>query len=139
MLRWVPGPKGSHRASVEASGLSDPAQLKVFAGEQRETAMAGSIEKQGALVVFVPRFPLLPGTTYYALCGTVSVSFRLPSPAPSTPTRVLQVYPSASTLSSSKPMARSLTCRFWSSPRSCGARSRRASPCSLIQGVSSGV
>jgi hypothetical protein len=100
-LRWVLGPKGSNRASVEASGLPNPQQLKdlkVFAGEQRETPMAGSMEKRGALVVFVPRFPLLPGTTYYAVSGTAYASFRLPSPAPSLPTRVLQVYPSASTL-----------------------------------------
>ena len=97
-LRWILGLKSSNRASVEASGLPNPQHLKVFAGEQRETPMAGSIEKRGALVVFVPRFPLLPGTTYYAISGTASASFRLPSPAPSLPTRVLQVYPSASTL-----------------------------------------
>ena len=97
-LRWVVGPQGPSRASVEASGLPNPQQLKVFAGEQRENPMAGSVRQIGKHTVFVPRFPLLPGTTYYAVCGTVSVRFRLPSPALSVPTHVLQVYPSASTL-----------------------------------------
>ncbi|WP_395138610.1 hypothetical protein [Armatimonas sp.] len=97
-VRWVPGPQGSNRASVEVSGLPHAAILKVFAGEQRETPMAGTFRVHNDTQIFEPRFSLLPGTTYYAVSGTTSASFRLPARAPTPPTRVVQVYPTADTL-----------------------------------------
>jgi hypothetical protein len=97
-LRWVVGPQGPSRAQVEASGLTSDSLLQVFAGEQRETPMAGRTSWRGKVLVFEPRFALLPGTTYTAVCGSISASFRLPPPAPTPPTRVLQIYPSADTL-----------------------------------------
>ena len=97
-VRWVSGPKGSNRAHVEVSGLSDASALKVFAGEQRETPMAGIYRIRADHLLFEPRFPLLPGTIYYAVSGTASKSFRLPPLAPALPTRVVQVYPTADTL-----------------------------------------
>nr|WP_309690992.1 hypothetical protein [Armatimonas sp.] len=97
-LRWVPGPHGSNRASVEVSGLPRAAPLKVFAGEQRETPMAGTYRVRNNTGIFEPRFSLMPGTTYYAISGTVSVSFRLPARGPTPPTRVVQVYPTADRL-----------------------------------------
>ncbi|WP_395089239.1 Ig-like domain-containing protein [Armatimonas sp.] len=97
-LRWVPGPQGSNRASVEGSGLPDKVPLKVFAGEQRETPMAGTYRVRNGTQIFEPRFSLLPGTTYYAISGTASASFRLPARIPVPPTRVVQVYPTADTV-----------------------------------------
>ena len=97
-LHWVPGPQGSNRASVEVSGLSDPTLLKVYAGTQRETPMAGTYRTQRELVFFEPRFPLLPGIDYVAISGDLSAAYRLPPRAPGVATRVTVVYPTANTL-----------------------------------------
>lgn len=99
-LRWVPGPLGSNRAWVELSGLpqADPTQLLVYVGTQRETPMVGQVRREQGTLIFEPRFPLLPETVYTAVYAALSASYQLPARAPVAATRVVQVYPSASTL-----------------------------------------
>ena len=91
---------GSGRARVELSGLPqpDPTHLQVFAGDQRETPMAGQVRRDQGTLIFEPRFPLLPETRYTAVYDTLSAPYQLPPRAPMAATHVVQVYPSASTL-----------------------------------------
>ena len=76
--------EGVDRLQVYVAGTSDP----VF----------GETTREGDVLIFRPRFPFKPGTSYRVVAGDVEQTFLLPAPPPGPSTELLRLYPTSSVL-----------------------------------------
>jgi hypothetical protein len=92
-----------HRFAVLASSvledLGGESRLPSLASLTSLTSLPGTFERDGAALLFIPRFPFVDGTTYVAFVDQIRIgTIRRPAKAGLAGTRVAAIYPSGPSL-----------------------------------------
>lgn len=85
-----PDPSGTVRAPGAQS-------LQVFV-EGSDVPLLGETRREGADLVFAPRFPFKPGVRYRVVVDGAARAFALPAPPPGPSTELVTVYPTSDVL-----------------------------------------
>lgn len=83
----------------------DPLQVRAEGVDRLEVYVAGATDpvfgestREGDVLIFKPRYPFKPGTSYRIVAGGVERTLLLPAPPPGPPTALRKVYPTSNVM-----------------------------------------